>query len=291
MATTVKIGSLILGLLAIPAALANPIVDAEYTVRNGQVSQVPVGNSAILVERLIMEDGSGIEISDETSLLVIRAKEARIGNDTTIVGQGGRGLDGEASKHGQSGDNGPTIVLIFDTQQIQGLSVGAFGGDGGPGEPGRGGREAQCSGRDAGNGTNGDRGGNGGDGGSGGNIFLVLPRDTHGYGVSLNVNSGTPGAEGAGGPGGAGGRGKNRCGVWPYWKKGAGNAGSPGPAGEPGNPGTRGIFRTYHVEDFEPATIQSQLQDIISLLANGGYAGDADALRAVLDAGILGQLD
>ena len=277
---------------AIATAQSGTIRNAEYTVPPGTVEQVPAGNSAILVERFAMGDESRIEISDETPLLVIRAKKAVIGNDTMIFGRGRNGEDGRArtGRIGQPGGNGPTIVLLAEEQNIQGLSIvalGGAGGAGGSGLPGSPGREARCSSRDAENGEPGDQGGKGGDGGNGGNIFVVLPRDTNGYGISLNVNWGEPGEGGQGGTGGPGGRGRRRCGPWPYWKKGAGSTGPAGPNGTPGEHGHRGMFRTYHIEDFEPATITDQLNDIISLLNNSGYAGDAEALRAVLEAGVL----
>ena len=277
---------------AIVTAQSGTIRNAEYTVPPGTVQQVPAGNSAILVERFTMGDKSRIDISDETPLLVIRAKKAVIGNDTMIFGRGRNGDDGTAGtgEGGQAGKKGPTIVLLAEEQNIQGLSivaVGGSGGNGGSGSPGFPGQEAKCSSRDAGNGGPGGPGGDGGDGGGGGNIFVVLPRDTSGYGLSLNVNWGEPGEGGQGGVGGPGGRGKNRCGIWPYWKKGAGSSGPAGPNGSLGEHSHRGMFRTYHIEDFEPGTIIDQLNDIISLLNNSGYAGDAEALRTVLEAGVL----
>lgn len=278
--------------VAIATAQSGAIVDAEYTVPPGAINQVPAGNSAILVERFTMGDGSRIEISDDTPLFVIRAKEAVVGNDTTIFGRGRHGEDGAGGtgEHGSPGANGPTIVLLAEQQNIQGLNIVALGGAGGSGGSGQGGsagREASCSGSGAGNGGPGSSGGNGGNSGNGGNIFIVLPRDTSGYGISLNVNWGEPGEAGRGGPGGAGGAGRNRCGPWPYWRRGAGSPGPAGPAGASGERGERGMFRTYHIEDFEPATIVDQLEDIISLLNDGGYAGDAEALQAVLEAGVL----
>ena len=282
--------------MAIPTATATgqsgAVVDAEYTVPSGTTRQVPAGNAAILVERFTMGDESRIEISDETPLFVIRAKEAIIGNDTIITGLGRNGEGGNAGTGapGQAGANGPTIVLIVEQQDIRGLNIAALGGDGGDGgkgQTGARGQEAECDGAAATNGRTGGRGGRGGDSGNGGHIFFILPRDTGGYGVSLNVNWGEPGNGGQGGDGGPGGRGKNKCGIWPYWKRGAGSGGAPGPTAKPGERGHRGMFRTYHIEDFEPATITAQLEAIISLLANSGYAGDARALQAVLEARVL----
>lgn len=279
-------------LLAAMIAMAQSgvIVDAEYTVTAGSTAQIPAGNYAVLVERFTMGDGSRIEISDDTPLFVIRAKEVVIGNNTMIFGRGRDGENGEAGEDGTRGGNGPTIVLLAEKQNIQGLSIianGGKGGSGGSGHRGSGGREASCSGSGAGNGGPGGRGGNAGDGGNGGDIFVILPRDTSGYGISLNVSGGESGEAGRGGPGGAGGRGRRRCGPWPYWSRGEGSPGPTGPAGAPGVGGEQGVFRTYHLEDFEPATIADQLEDIISLLHAGGYAGDAAALQAVLDAGVL----
>ena len=279
-------------LLAVTTATAQTvaIVDAKYTVPAGTTNLIPAGKSAILVEEFNLADGARIEISEKSPLLIIHAKEANVGNNATIIGRGRDGHDGRTGEPGEVGRNGPTIVLIFEQQDIRGLSVAALGGnggDGGTGHAGAAGREAKCSGRDAENGGPGGKGGTGGNSGNGGHIFVVLPKDTGGYGISLNVNSGEPGSAGSGGPGGPGGRGKNRCGPWPYWKKGAGSHGATGPAGSPGNSGDGGTFRTYHVGDFVPDSMYSQLEKIISLLADGGYAGDADALRAVLESGLI----
>lgn len=269
------------------------IVDADYTVPQGTTNQVAAGKSAILVDQFNMGDGSRIELSDKTPLLIIHAKRALIGNDTAIIGRGQDGADGTIGGSGEAGRNGPTIVLIFEHQDIKGLSVAALGGNGGnggTGHAGAAGREASCSSRDAENGGPGGKGGNGGNSGNGGNIFVVLPRDTAGYGISLNVNWGEPGNGGVGGPGGPGGRGKNRCGPWPYWKKGAGSPGGTGPSGKPGDTGHRGMFRTYHLDNFESGAIYSQLERIISLLDSSGYRGDSDALRVILESGLFARL-
>ena len=278
--------------MAIPTtamAQSNTIVDATYNVPPGEVVSVPAGNSVMLVERFTMGDGSRIEVSDETPLLVIRAKEATIGNDTMIFGRGHDGTEADApGGEGESGTGGPTIVLIAERADIQGLKIAALGGDGGAGgkgQTGRSGRNASCfpNDSDAFPGGPGRPGGDGGDGGDGGSIFVVLPSDAGSYGIELNVNSGNPGDLGQGGDGGSGGRSID-CG---FYKHGGKPRGPRGSGGDPGALGERGMVRWYHIADFEPATITERLQDIISVLANGGYAGDAEALQAVLETGVL----
>ena len=101
----------------------------------------------------------------------------------------------------------------------------------------------------------------------------------------MNVGPGEPGLGGEGGPGGAGGKGKKRCGVWPYWKRGPGDSGPRGRRGSDGSEGEWGVFYTYAVENFEQETLGDRLQGIMEILREGGYSGDAEALRAVLDAG------
>ena len=106
-------------------AQSGAIVDAAYSVPQGTVNRVPAGNYALLVEQFAMGDGSRIEISEETPLFVIRAKNATVGNDTAIIGIGRDGRSGEdgIGEEGQPGANGPTIVLVAEQQGIQGLNI------------------------------------------------------------------------------------------------------------------------------------------------------------------------
>ena len=47
------------------------------------------------------------------------------------------------------------------------------------------------------------------------------------------------------------------------------------------------MFRTYHIEGFDPATISSQLKEIVSMLTDRGNTGDAEALQRILDGGVI----
>lgn len=262
------------------------IRDATLTVKRDSNYSVPPGNVWVIVNNLNMEDGSRIELSDETSIFIIWAKNATIGNDTRVVA---KGRDGTSP--GDHGKNAPTVALIIENiNTIKGLTISAIGGsgyDGRRGDKGVNGREASCSGEGAQDGRRGGDGGRGGNAGRGGNVFLVLPQTASGYGITTNASAGRAGSGGLGGLGGDGGRGKNKCGVWPYWKRGAGSAGSEGSRGPDGKPGRDGIFRTYTIESFEEETIADTLTGIVSVLRDEGYGRDAGALSVILGSGVL----
>ena len=108
------------------------IRDATLVVEANTMVQVPRGRTGILVDRFVMEEGSTLSVSDETPLLVIRAKSATAGNRTRIVAQGRDGVGTQGA-----GANGPTVILILeDVDEVRGLTVASTGGDGTDGEPG-----------------------------------------------------------------------------------------------------------------------------------------------------------
>ena len=257
------------------------VVDGTYRVEAGAVSALPPGQIAILVDQLIMGDESIIRVSDETPVFLLRARHVTAGNSTEIVAKGRNGQD-----PGDNGRNGPTIILMFENvDNVRGLTVSSIGGDGAKGTRGRRGsrgHDADCnSARSAGNGGRGDRGGRGGNAGNGGRVFLILPRDSQGYGISMIARPGNPGNGGEGGEGGPGGN-WAECLLWDH---GYGDNGARGEAGPRGEEGEWGGFRAYTVANFQEETLTERLTDIIAVLNEGGYSGDADALKAVLNAG------
>ena len=255
--------------------------DGAFALGVNEHCDFSTGQRAILVDRFEMGDGSLLTFA-KAPLLVIQAKKAVIGNAAAIVG---RGQDGDSRE--PNGTGGPTIVVIFeDVQNVRGLLVSSTGGDGVDGETGKKGekgRNARCFEYGATDGEPGGQGGNGGNSGDGGRIYLVLPESASGYGISLLAAPGEVGKGGKGGPGGDGGTGKSNkdC---AYITSRA--SGSPGPTGDPGEPGVSGewgVFRTYTFNDAEAGErMVEKLKQIISVLKEGGYGEDAEALRAVL---------
>ncbi|MDE0044915.1 MAG: hypothetical protein OXU19_03505 [bacterium] len=276
---------LIVGIATSLTASAAQVENGTLKVEAGAVATVAPGKTAILVDSLIMEEASQIELSDETPLFLLWAKHVMAGNGTRIIAQGRAG-----ETPGGDGKDGPTVVLILeDVNNVRGLTVASIGGDGAQGRSGdRGtrGKDASCSSASSGgNGGKGGNGGRGGNAGSGGRVFLIVPQNSSGYGISMITQPGNAGEGGAAGPGGDGGAGKRNCGIWPYFHLGSGDRGPSGSKGGSGTEGKWGGFRTYTVENFQEETLADRLSNIIEVLREGGYPGDADALRAVLDAG------
>lgn len=274
--------------LGVAASLSAPAVaqgvrNGSLVVENGQAVNLESGRVGYFVQTLTLGDGSRIIVPPATRTFVLDANRVNIGNGVAISAKGQDGLSAsEPERHG------PTIVLIFRTlERVQGLYVTSKGGDGIPGEagrPGSKGKAADCSLlKEGGNGGNGGNGGRGGDAGHGGWIFLVLPEDASGYGISLNTAPGEPGRGGDGGAAGRGGRGKT-CWKVPSLKVGSGRDGKPGSPGSDGKPGRLGQFRTLTFNDSKQgAGLEDRLRSIIVILRKGGYAGDAEALKAVLE--------
>ena len=140
-----------------------------------------LNTDSIVVEKLIMEDSSTIDIRGLKNWNLL-AKESYIGNNCRIIGTGESGKDGINGRNGESANedcnagkagmngtpgenagNGTNVYISSGFKQLGTLSIITKGGDGGRG--GKGG--------DGGNGGKGDvsrdcRGGNGGNGGNGG---------------------------------------------------------------------------------------------------------------------------
>jgi hypothetical protein len=183
----------------------------------------------IVVDTLIMNDSSSIQLNVDKGTNYIHAKEFRAGVGTRILGEGHRGfygkdgargvtldgpcLDGTAGRNGTNGSNGQdgmNLYLYFVTVDIKGpLTIEIGGGDGadaGKGGNGGGGSPGTrvCMG---GNGGSGGNGGNGGNGGSGGNLTIsckVCPELRLWIGTRVIVRN-YPGYAGMGGDGGFGG--------------------------------------------------------------------------------------
>ena len=269
--------------MVIPAATvaAQVVNNAALNVPPGKVVVLRPGNTTMLVDRFTMGDDSQLVISDDTPLLIIRARAANIGNGATILGRGrdGRAATGPGAT-GEPGARAPSIVLIVEQPRIQGLTIAALGGAGGKGTTGARGRNASCFGRGASPGGPGGDGGDGGPGGDGGNIFVVLPSGSGSLGIEMNVDAGDAGDQGQGGDGGPGGRGLS-C---PFWNRGSDPQGIDGAEGDPGSRGQLGMARWYNIEDFESETVSAELREIVSLLMESGYVTGAEALEAVRDA-------
>ena len=117
-------------LMVIPCVAAESpgvFADGTYNVPFEKVVTTPAGISVMLVERFTMEDKSLLALSQDTSLFIIRAKAAVIGNDTSIFGQGRAGAAANAvGGDGGSGTRGPTIILIAGQADIRGLKIAAL---------------------------------------------------------------------------------------------------------------------------------------------------------------------
>ena len=261
------------------------IQDKQLAVDAGETLLVPSGRVSLFVENFTMGNESRIVLPGDTRLFVLNANRATVGNRAVIFGKGHDGFAvTDRNRHG------PMIVLIIkELTDVRGLHIVSLGGDGLDGPAGRDGKRGpagSCSGglapgEDGESGRNGE---DGGDAGDGGRIFLVIPGNATDYGVSMNTAPGEPGKGGPGGAGGLGGRGKT-CWKWPRLVTGAGSSGSPGQDGSLGREGNLGEFRTFTFDDSDPdAAIADRLTDIITILREGGFGGDADALGAVLNA-------
>lgn len=282
--------SLVVLLMMLPSITVTAqgvISDKAYNIPSGELVTVPSGNSAILVDEFAMGDDSQLVISGDTRHFAIRARAVTVGNRAVIVGRGHDGPEASApGDHGEPGVAGPTIVLIFEQPDIQGLSVtalGGAGGKGGKGKQGRWGRNAECLGSGATAGGPGGLGGDGGAGGNGGSIFVILPTGAEAHGIELNVDSGEPGAPGAGGDGGPGGRGID-CGLWRRGGEPTGPRGREGSLGARGQPGT---FGWRYVEEFTPAVVAEALREIAASTEQGGDSKAAKALSAFVDKEVL----
>lgn len=145
----------------------------------------------IVVDTLIMKDSSSIFLNMSKTNNFIHAKEAVIGKNCSIIGQGANGKTGAAGVDGlqgrspcrgganglnatvgSQGQNATNVSLYFNNLVVNGsIIINLNGGDGGDG--GRGGRGGDggsgtrvCVAGDGGKGGNGANGGLGGDGGS-----------------------------------------------------------------------------------------------------------------------------
>ena len=268
----------------IATAAGQGIRDGNLVVGNGQALELNSGRVGYFVETLTLGDGSRIVVPPATRTFVLHANRVNVGNGAAILA---RGRDGSGAHEPER--DGPTIVLIFrELERVQGLHVASVGGDGvegKPGKPGATGAEGHCglARYDGDLGGKGGNGARGGDAGHGGKVFLVLPQDASGYGISMNTAPGEPGQGGPGGVGGRGGRGKI---CWKYpirIEVDAGDQGHPGQPGPDGEAGRLGRFTTFTFDDRQHgAKLEDRLQRIVAILNDGGYTGDAEALRAVL---------
>lgn len=238
------------------------IKEGVWKVDPGEIVNIQSGAVTISVDKFTMGERSSIKISDKTPVFIIIAKEAKLEDNTSILGFG---RDGE--NPGDDGQDAPTVILFFENASLSGLDITSRGGNGEEGKPGKKGsrgRSASCSGRDAGNGSRGGDGGPGGDGGDGGDIFVFLPAESGPLGLSTRSDGGIGGKGGQFGIGGSGGAGRKRCGPWPYWKKGRGRPGPSGSPGKEGIEGEKGEVKISFMDSFDPDSIESKLETLLS---------------------------
>lgn len=177
-------------LLLVPSLAISQIRLARLEVRKGEVYTIPSGD-ILVVDTLIMEDSSSIELNRAQKDNYIHAKVLRAGTGARILGRGEKGkdgkdgikgitadgpcLDGAAGRGGTGGTyggDGNNLFLYLTALHIQGtLQIdlsGGDGGDGGKGGLGGGGGPGLrvCVGGTGGAGGNGSTGGNGGNGGT-----------------------------------------------------------------------------------------------------------------------------
>ncbi|MBS1682276.1 MAG: hypothetical protein JST48_11235 [Bacteroidetes bacterium] len=184
----------------------------------------------LVVDTLVMQDSSSLQLNMQKVDNFIHAKETFIGRGCTILGGGKNGDKGNsgksaaaqtapcrngdvgsAGKLGGHGQRATNLSLYFNNLTINGSLVidlnGGDGGDGGGG--GRGGDGGSgtrvCPAGDGGNGGNGASGGNGGDGGTV-NINCKNCDDLHLIMGNKLVVKNFGGFGGLGGDGGFGGQ-------------------------------------------------------------------------------------
>ena len=204
----------------------------ELRVWAGETFRVTPARRNMEVERWIMEDGSTILIEPGVEDWTIRAKEARFGSETKLLGVGSDGRE-----NGARGENGVTLKITMGLFENDGLQIDVRGGNGmngSKGATGRRGRQSTCVPPRKYPGGPGGPGGRGGDGGNGGAVVIrySILYDPAQEIAEIHVNN-------AGGQPGAGGEG------------GDGPRGARGPRGEIGRPGRPGETRTEAVDPAE----------------------------------------
>ena len=247
---------------------------ANLTVQQGQVYRVSDEEAIIQVHRLIMEDDSTIELSEDVSRLEIRAQEVIIHDRVVIMARGADGADGGdgttpggsvalcsegraggLGRDGLNGGNGKNVDIVMGVVSIGSLFIdvsGGRGGDGGMGGVGQGGARGSCQlelghcGCNGGRGGPGGRGGTAGSGGDGGSVSIQYWSfdESTSVAVSQSVEEGEPGMAGVPGRGGSGGAAfgcQNICAPFGTTKA-AGSTGRSGEAGGEGDTGNRGSY-------------------------------------------------
>ena len=238
------------------------------------IVQVPEGETftvteeRMFVDEWVMEDNSRVLFDPSIKTWTINARRARFGDNTTIIGVGSDGSNGQSSHahgsdagrcddggrggEGYPGNNGTAGVTIHITMGLVSVTNlvidvhGGSGGDGGDGaNGGRGGRASCtniCAGQEGGNGGNGGRAGHGGNAGNVKISYWLAGQEPLSFGSSNGLRvyaaGGDPGRPGRGGLGGIGGPGKSCLGG--VYKRGEGRSGSNGQAGKVGQPGQEG---------------------------------------------------
>lgn len=237
----------------------------KLVIKSGETYQI--ANSDILVvDTLIMQDGSKLILNRAKADNFIHAKVIKIGRKCEIIGNGINGengikglggytatgpcKDGIPAKSGTAGTSataGVNLYLYFGKMTVADKLLielsGGNGGDGGSGGNGGGGSPGTrlCAG---GNGGYGGSGGAGGDGGDAGNLTLSCPvcpdlRAWVGNNITVRSYGGNGGLGGEGGLGGFAGL------------VSAGNTSKDGEQGAKGKEGERGQHGKNGAINFE----------------------------------------
>ena len=260
-------------LLVACSAIGQVLESPELIIPEGDIYTITADNAVIIVDRWIMEDNSILQLAPDVPRLEIRALEATIGANVTIVARGNDGAPGNtgstpggspglcntgnAGGRGEAGTpglDGKTVDIRMGLINANSLFInasGGRGGDGGQGGRGQTGSRGTCQvrppdfdGCPGSRGGRGGQGGNAGHGGNGGNVTIEYWPIADA--VSVNVIplleggiSGAPGLPGPGGPGGP----RFRCGTWPFRRtQPGGGSGSSGSLGGEGQSGSRGSY-------------------------------------------------
>lgn len=216
-------------LFFVPVAAFAQIRIDKLVIPAGEVYKI-TGTDIIVVDSLIMNDSSILELNTAKRDNFIHAKKIVARNGAKITGFGDKGvrgkdgskghsldgpcLDGTPGHHGTGGshgDSGTNLSIYTNQLTITGsLTIdlrGSDGGDGGNGGQGGGGSLGTrvCLGGTGGAGGN---GGTGGNGGNGGNLMVSSTQsepDLRGLLDHQLIVKNYPGFGGIGGDGGAGG--------------------------------------------------------------------------------------
>ncbi|CAN5153621.1 hypothetical protein BH09BAC3_BH09BAC3_16780 [soil metagenome] len=222
-----RISAVVLGLL-LSSATWGQIHLNQLTIKKGETYTI-IGSDILVVDDLIMEDGSTLVLNSLKPENYLRFRSATFGKECKIDGRGVPGLKGRPGRPGISpnnpctdggpgtkgtegtyGGNGTNVFIYLSDIKMNGslfIDVsGGDGGDGGNGGNGGGGTPGTrvCKGGDGGASADGSAGGQGGNSGTVSFIAPAIPELRNFIGDKITVhnyggNGGFGGQPGAGG--------------------------------------------------------------------------------------------